>query len=158
MNQGCLLRKLIVWIGFLPLISAAPSYALDPAYLDEMPSVERVKADIQGKDDLDTRARQVGALLMLRRVVEDMAGNRRYQNQLTPDEIRIRNAYGEEGFRLKNETLATLQSTASGANSPKATWLDAQWDYENDAKEKRLQHLPRPNSIPTLDLELNRID
>lgn len=130
------LTRAFFWL--FSLVWTLSASALDPTYLDEMPSVEQVKADIQGKDDLDTRARQVGALLMLRRVVEDMAGGRRYQNQLTPDEIRIRDAYGEEGFRLKNETLATLESTATGVNSPKAKWLDDQWDYENDPKQKRL--------------------
>ncbi|MCB1123485.1 MAG: hypothetical protein KJT03_18170, partial [Verrucomicrobiae bacterium] len=127
-------------IGILiPLLFiSSKAFALDPAYLDEMPSVEQVKADSQGKDDLDTRARQVGTLLMLRRVVEDMAGSRQYQNQLTPDETRIRNAYAAEAERIKNETLPRLKSTATGVNSQRADWLGAQWDYERDVKQRRL--------------------
>ncbi len=50
---------------FAALTFAAVAFgarALDPPYLDRFPPVDKVLADNQGKDKLDTNARQVAAL------------------------------------------------------------------------------------------------
>jgi hypothetical protein len=65
--------------------------ALDPPYLREMPSVERVLSDQQTADTAETAARQMGALLQLKKMIEDAAGPRLFDRRvgLMPDETRI---------------------------------------------------------------------
>lgn len=67
----------------------ARAQRLEPGYLVEMPSAERVVAEITGRNERDTALRRVTALSQLRRIVESLAGNRLFGNQLTPDEKRI---------------------------------------------------------------------
>ncbi len=79
-----------------PLQASQPgsAQAMDPPYLSEMPSVERVTREIQGKDSIDTAARQAGAFWQLRQVIYDIAlSQRRTDRQHTPDERRLANAY-----------------------------------------------------------------
>jgi hypothetical protein len=45
--------------------------ALNPPYLREMPSVERVLSDQQAADPAETAARQMGALTQLKKMIED---------------------------------------------------------------------------------------
>src|SRR5580700_261177 len=45
--------------------------ALNPPYLREMPSVDRVLSDQQTADTAETAARQMGALLQLKKMIED---------------------------------------------------------------------------------------
>ena len=46
---------------------------LDPSYLSEMPPPEKVLSEIKGKDPGDTVERQMGAFMMLDKIIEDMA-------------------------------------------------------------------------------------
>ncbi len=46
---------------------------LDPSYLSEMPTSARVLSEIKGKDPEDTVERQMGAFMMLDKIIEDMA-------------------------------------------------------------------------------------
>jgi tetratricopeptide (TPR) repeat protein len=68
---------------------------LNPWYLHEMPSVERVMKDTQAGDPVETAARHMGAFLQLKKIIEDAAGPRFFSrtNGLTPDELRIRQDY-----------------------------------------------------------------
>ena len=84
MPRTLFLKRLIIPVWMLSLTMAVSVSALDPAYLDEMPSIEQVLADVHGKDPMNTLARQMAALMQLVKVVEDMAGNRRYGG-MTPD-------------------------------------------------------------------------
>jgi hypothetical protein len=65
--------------------------ALNPPYLREMPSVERVLSDQKTADTAETAARQMGALLQLKKMIEDAAGPRFFDRRvgLTSDETRI---------------------------------------------------------------------
>jgi hypothetical protein len=67
--------------------------ATNPAYISEMPSVDRVTKEMQASDPAETAARQMGAFWQLKQMVEDMAGPRFYKPGLTPDEARMRQAY-----------------------------------------------------------------
>ena len=72
-----------------------PAQGLKPAYLSEMPSVERIMREVKGSDADDTVARQLGALLQFNKMIEDMAWDleRRYADALTGDEQRLRAEY-----------------------------------------------------------------
>ena len=76
--------------------------ALNPPYLREMPSVERVLSDQQTADAAETAARQMGALLQLKKMIEDAAGPRFFDRRvgLTPDETRIRQDYYTAYYRI----------------------------------------------------------
>lgn len=76
--------------------TTAPSaQATKPAYLSEMPSVERVMREVHGKDALDTELRQLGALHQLSRMIPIMAMGLEHRpaSRLTPDELRVKAGY-----------------------------------------------------------------
>src|SRR5580704_2758690 len=76
--------------------------ALNPPYLREMPPVERVLSDQQTADPAETAARQMGALLQLKKMIEDAAGPRFFDRRvgLTPDETRICQDYYTAYYRI----------------------------------------------------------
>jgi hypothetical protein len=58
-------RATLLFLGCATLLAFAPcSHALNPAYLEEWPTVEQVLADHGGQDRQDTLARQMAALLI----------------------------------------------------------------------------------------------
>jgi tetratricopeptide (TPR) repeat protein len=94
------------WLSFAACFALAVSFGvagasplvaqmLNPAYLREMPSVDRVLADMRTTDPAETAARQMGALLQLKQMIEECAGPRFYDRKvgLTPDETRLRQMY-----------------------------------------------------------------
>ena len=83
--------RLVISLTVSPL--AAPNQATNPPYLREMPSVERVKAEIKGSDPVDTSARQSGAFQRLQDIIKTLAGPRFQSNEFTPDESRLINQY-----------------------------------------------------------------
>ena len=75
-----------------------PGQALNPAYLGEMPVPARITSEIKGKDAEDTIERQMGAFQALMKMVDDMAWgleHRYLPTRATPDENRIKEAYGK---------------------------------------------------------------
>lgn len=71
---------------------------LTPSYLNEMPTPARIISEIKGKDAEDTIERQMGAFQALIKMIADMAWGleKRYiPRRVTPDEDRIRLAYGQ---------------------------------------------------------------
>lgn len=75
----------------LLLTTHVQSQATNPPYLREMPTVDRVTREIQGKDAADTAERQVGAFMQLIKIIDAMQGTR--GGASTPDENRIRGDY-----------------------------------------------------------------
>src|SRR5678815_2694951 len=69
---------------------AVGNRALNPAYLSEMPSVDRVLREIKAADPQENAARQMGAFIQLGRMIADMSGGRR---DLTLDEQTLRRGY-----------------------------------------------------------------
>jgi tetratricopeptide (TPR) repeat protein len=109
-----------------PMVLAAAPRPMQPAYLSEMPSVERVKAEIRGKDRLDTAARQMGAFWQLRRIIELLAGPRIYRGA-TPDENRLIGAYNNGYASVAQPIERTLP------RSDRPAWFDLHTKYELDA-------------------------
>jgi hypothetical protein len=88
--------------------------ALNPPYLREMPPVERVMSDQQTADSTETAARQMGALLQLKKMIEDAAGPRFFDRRvgLTPDETRIRQDYYTAYYRISQSKEEYKKFTA----------------------------------------------
>ena len=78
---------------FAALSLSALAQTTNPAYLADMPSVDRVKAQIQGKDPTDTAARQVAVFTYLQEYIKRIAYNKDPRANLTPDEQRTYAAY-----------------------------------------------------------------
>ena len=112
--------------------------ALDPPYLDRFPPVDKVLAENQGKDRLDTNARQVAALHQWGHAIELLAGDRRFLRQ-TPDEQRLVAEYGTAASKIEKEMVNTL-STRTPSNpfqkSEHGQWLAQSMAYERDAKQR----------------------
>ena len=77
-----------------------PAQALKPSYLSEMPAPARVLAEIKGKNAEDTGERQMGAFMVLIKMMDDMAWGLEHRRvsfadttKSTPDELRIRLGY-----------------------------------------------------------------
>ena len=106
---------------------AAAASAQTRATAANMPSVERVRAEITGATPMETAARQMGAFWQLRRIIETLAGPRFDRGQLAPEENRLRgednNAYAQAG-----QPYAQLQ----GDQRPK--WFQMHSFYETDDK------------------------
>src|SRR6202035_1955922 len=88
--------------------------ALNPPYLREMPPVERVLSDYQTADAAEMAARQMGALLQLKKMIEDAAGPRFFDRRtgLTPDETRICQDYYTAYYRISQSKEEYKKFTA----------------------------------------------
>jgi hypothetical protein len=67
--------------------------ALNPAYLNQFPSVDQVMSQLKGTDAKDTTNLELGTFRQLPQFIEDLAGQRWRHNQMTPDESRLIGAY-----------------------------------------------------------------
>lgn len=113
------------------LLASLPAAALEPAWLDEMPSTERVLADTVGEDPLDTKALQAAAFAHLRKAIEDLGDRRRVTGYL-PDEKRLMETYGGQYFQIQEEAKALTGPPDGTSDSPWARWLAQQGRYERD--------------------------
>ena len=144
-------RVVSLGVGLLVLFVSLAAQALNPAYLAEMPSVERVLADNRGKNELDTKARQVAALTQARKAIEDL-GIARIRSGYLPDEKRLIGEYWAAVTRLQDEAKV-LAGPATGVDSPWAQWMFLEGRYERDAAF-RAENLSRYLS-PALRQQLN---
>jgi len=69
-------------------------------YTADMPSVERVKAEIQGKDPTDTLARQVAVFTYLSAYIQRIKYNRTVRGPYTPDEQRVMASYDLSAYQI----------------------------------------------------------
>lgn len=131
-------RQTLFFIGCLLLATVRPANAVEPAYLADWPSVERVLADHQGADRSDTLARQMAALHQLSQSIDELAGPRRWREGYTPDELRLRSLYEAAAERIRDEAHAKLPNELGPgfhgpfAKAPLREWYALQWGYEQD--------------------------
>src|SRR5215470_5482904 len=84
-----------------PRTMAEPGKSFNPPYLNEMPSIDLVRSQIQGKDATDTLARQVAVFNLLPTVITrfQLADRKRYD--ATPDEQKIAGKYQLAAYELE---------------------------------------------------------
>jgi hypothetical protein len=87
------IRNFLIAIFAIVLPVCVPAQNATPAYIAEMPSVDQVMKAMQAGDPDETAARQMGALMQLKTMIEDLAGPRYYKPGLTPEEAKLRQAY-----------------------------------------------------------------
>ena len=83
-----------------PRTMAEPGRSFNPPYLNEMPAVDFVKREIQGKDSTDTLARQIAVFNKLTSVISSfrLAANR---YDLSSDEQKITGKYSLAAYELE---------------------------------------------------------
>ena len=135
---------LIAAAGALLRPEVVRAQATDPAYIEHMPTVERVMADVQGSDPRDTAAKQMGAFWQLQQMIEELAGDRRWRNQLTPDESRMIGQY-RYGYQLAQKPFHHIETDPS--HPDKAAWFQQHGFYETDDgfRDALLQHYFPPD-------------
>ena len=140
------------------LLFATAAAALDPPYLADWPTADRVLADHVGENDDDTLARQLAAFNVLRSSIEYMAGDRRWQG-LTADELRLRGEYGAAAERIRQRIFATHRD-GRGPDCPNrprrcASGRALQWSYEGNTRfrhETLSRYLP-PEAVARIEGE-----
>lgn len=92
----------LAW-AILPFYPASLfAQATNPPYIAEMPSVDAVMKAMQASDPDETAARQMGAFWQLKTMIEDIAGPRYYRPGLTPEELKLRQAYYTAYVQISN--------------------------------------------------------
>ncbi len=84
--------------GDLLLAQAASS-----DYTVDLPSVDRVKAEIKGSDPTDTLARQVAVFTYLSAYVDRIKYNRTVRGPYTPGETRVITAYNQAAYQISQD-------------------------------------------------------
>ena len=82
--------------------SAASGRILNPAYLGEMPSVDRVLAGMKTNDPHETALRQVWAFYELTEIIKTLSGDREFRG-LLPDEQKIMGEYQVAQYKVGQE-------------------------------------------------------
>jgi len=141
------LRSLLIaaYTGWAALsLSHAQAQSTNPAYLSEMPSVERVLQEEHGSDALDTQLRQLRALHQLSRMIPIMASGLEHRppQQLTPDELRVKvacdNAFGP---LLAKATTTAYLSQGYGSST---VFLDSVLNQFFSPHFRELYHKAKP--------------
>lgn len=76
-------------------------------YTNDLPSVERVKAEIKGSDPTDTLARQVSVFTYLQAYIDRIKSNRSQRGNFTPGEQKMWNAYRNAAYEISQEYAKT---------------------------------------------------
>lgn len=72
-------------------------------YTNDLPSVERVKAEIKGSDPTDTLARQVAIFTYLQTYIDRIKSNRSVRGTFTPGESKMWNAYRNAAYEISQQ-------------------------------------------------------
>jgi hypothetical protein len=92
-----------VCIPGVHVLAQAPS----ADYTNDLPSVERVKAEIKGSDSTDTLARQVAVFTYLQSYVDRIKYNRTVRGNYTPGEARVLAAYRLAAYQMSQDYAKT---------------------------------------------------
>jgi hypothetical protein len=76
-------------------------------YTADMPSVDRVKAEIKGSDSTDTLARQVAVFNYLQQYIQRIKYNRTVRGAYTPEEQKLLSAYSLASYQISQDYAKT---------------------------------------------------
>src|SRR5580765_4939939 len=100
---GTRLKRAFLLAGLLCLLGSGGlllAQAASPDYTNDLPSVERVKVEIKGKDPTDTLARQVAVFTYLQTYITRIKTNRTVRGDYTPGEKRMLGLYAAAAYQL----------------------------------------------------------
>jgi hypothetical protein len=96
------------------MLFAARAQAPNPNYTDDLPSVDRVKAEIKGSDATDSLARQAAIFNYLVVYIDRIKSNRSYSGPFTPGEQKMFDAYRLAAYQI-SQNFAKTHSPAEAA-------------------------------------------
>jgi hypothetical protein len=120
----------------------AQGAAANTNYTADLPSVERVKAEIKGSDPTDTLARQVAVFTYLPAYIERIKYNRTVRGPYTPDEARLIGAYNLAAYQISQDYAKT--HTAEEAKAFER--LHGQYEMNSDFYKDWSKRLIGPQS------------
>lgn len=94
--------------------------------LSDMPSVDRVKAEIKGSDETDTLARQVAVFTYLQTMVNRIKNNRTVRGSYTPEEQKLIGDYSLAAYQITQDYTKTHTPAEAKA------FEGLHWKYEMD--------------------------
>ena len=96
-------RRIVAAALMCILCAGALAQPRGPNYTADMPSVDRVKAEIQGSDPTDTLARQVAVFTYLSTYIQRIKYNRTISGPYTPEEQRVMGAYELAKYQISQD-------------------------------------------------------
>jgi len=100
--------RLILFAALLCLTCGSMlAQAASSDYTNDLPSIERVKAEIKGSDPTDSLARQVAVFTYLYTYVDRIKLNRDYGGPYTPGETRVMTAYRLAAYQMSQDYAKT---------------------------------------------------
>src|SRR5882757_2540145 len=135
--------SLILLAALLCLSSGrAIAQTASPDYTNDLPSVERVKAEIKGSDPTDTLARQVAVFTYLYTYVDRIKLNRDYRGPYTPGETRVMTAYRLAAYQISQDYAKTHTPAEAAAFER----LHGQYEMNSDFYKDWSKRLIGPQS------------
>lgn len=120
----------LAFTGLL-LTTATHSQGLNPLYLREMPSEERILREVKGSDPIDTAARQYGAFEQLSQIIRDLAlAAHRNDRQWTQDEQRLFVQYQNASLRAWQPVQKALAQDRPRLNKLQSYAIDPDFTAE----------------------------
>jgi hypothetical protein len=103
------LRRRCRYLVTLLCLSCSQFFAQAPNtnYTADMPSVDRVKAEIKGSDPTDTLARQCAVFTYLQAYIQRIKSARSYSGPYTPDEQKLLSAYSLAAYQISQDYAKT---------------------------------------------------
>jgi tetratricopeptide (TPR) repeat protein len=127
---GLFLTAIVAETSTMPAAVVKPAVepqALNPLYLSQFPSVEKIKADVRGVDAMETAAKQTGIFWQLRQLIYNLAlSQRRTDRQFTADEQRLEVEYRNAHYYA----MEPFEGKVTGGDKPK--WYELRGKYELD--------------------------
>ncbi len=111
-------------------------------YTADLPSVERVKAEIKGSDPTDSLARQVAVFTYLYTYVDRIKLNRDYRGPYTPGETRVMTAYRLAAYQISQDYAKTHTPAEAAAFER----LHGQYEMNSDFYKDWSKRLIGPQS------------
>jgi hypothetical protein len=104
-SDPVVLLAALLWLLCGSILVLAQATSSD--YTNDLPSVERVKAEIKGSDPTDTLARQVAVFTYLQTYIDRIKSNRTQRGTFTPGEQKMWNAYRNAAYEISQEYAKT---------------------------------------------------
>ena len=135
----------IIFIALLCLVgSNVPllAQATSSDYTNDLPSVERVKAEIKGSDPTDSLARQVAVFTYLQAYIDRIKSNRNPRGSFTPGESKMWNAYRNAAYEISQ----AYAKTHTPAEAEAFERLHGRYEMDGPFREDWSKRLMGPQS------------
>jgi len=135
-------RVLLALLFLLCSSALVLAQATSSDYTNDLPSVERVKAEIKGSDPTDTLARQVAVFTYLQAYIDRIKSNRSPRGSFTPGEQKMWNAYRNAAYFMSQD----YAKTHTAAEAEAFERLHGRYEMDGPFREDWSKRLMGPQS------------